>query len=212
MCEKTSCMICGKELQFVSPTHLRYEHGITMEEYRKRYPESPLISETFKHKLEKSNTKKWRDPEQRLKQSQMGFYKDPQYIQKLSRIREERWKNSDVYTNPEYIRSLSDARISFYSLPENRQKILGENNPNWRGGLSLEPYGPEFGDELKGEIKKRDNHTCQLCGVSKSLCVHHIDYDKKNNKSSNLITLCNRCNIKVNSNRSCWIKYFSGVD
>ena len=35
----------------------------------------------------------------------------------------------------------------------------------------------------------------------KILAIHHIDYNKKNNKEENLITLCRSCNVKVNFNR-----------
>lgn len=46
----------------------------------------------------------------------------------------------------------------------------------------------------------RDNHTCQLCGRTKNLVVHHIDcsgnldnYKPANNNLSNLQTLCKKC-------------------
>ena len=35
----------------------------------------------------------------------------------------------------------------------------GENNPNWRGGLSKNPYPSEFNKKLKLKIKRRDNFT-----------------------------------------------------
>ena len=39
---------------------------------------------------------------------------------------------------------------------------------------------------------------------------NHIDYDKKNCNSDNLITLCRSCHRKTNFNRENWIKYFNG--
>jgi hypothetical protein len=61
--------------------------------------------------------------------------------------------------------------------------------------------------ELREQIRKRDNYTCQLCHkVGKH--VHHINYNKKDNRKQNLITLCFKCNMKVNYNRINWIKYF----
>ena len=96
-----------------------------------------------------------------------------------------------------------------------------EKNPNWQGGVSFEPYGIEFNDKLREEIKRKDGFTCQLCGdkllyarrikinPSKNwLVVHHIDYDKQNNNPENLIALCNFCNISVNRNRENWTKHF----
>lgn len=87
----------------------------------------------------------------------------------------------------------------------------GSVTPNWRGGLSYEPYSCEFGKELKELIRAKDSYTCQLCGVSQngeSLCIHHIDYDKNNNSVENLISLCRKCHGKTNGNREFWTRLF----
>ena len=100
---------------------------------------------------------------------------------------------------------------------ETKQKISkatkGNNNPNWQGGISLEPYSFEFNSQLKELVRHRDNYICQLCGMPeceniKKLSVHHIDYNKQNCLPSNLITLCVGCNAKVNQNRDKWEIYF----
>ncbi len=106
---------------------------------------------------------------------------------------------------PESIQKMSDA-LSF------------ENNPAWLGGISFEPYSPEFNDNFKQQIRERDDYTCQLCGkheneltgYHKKHAVHHIDYDKKNSQPSNTITLCivNGCHVKTNTNREYWEDYF----
>ena len=101
---------------------------------------------------------------------------------------------------------------------------IGDKNPQWNNGISKEPYSQEWTKELKDKIKLRDNYTCQKCGFhttkprkikgkkSKNwLTVHHIDHDKKNCKEKNLITLCGRCNTKVNFSRSYWTKYFNKI-
>jgi len=82
--------------------------------------------------------------------------------------------------------------------------FAGENNPNWWGGISREPYPWEFSPELKDKIKVRDGHRCQLCECDEDLTVHHIDYDKQNCQPDNLITLCRRCNSRVNFHRHFW--------
>ena len=89
----------------------------------------------------------------------------------------------------------------------------GASHPNWKGGIGNEPYPFEFNDELKAFIRDRDNHTCQLCGVPEIECldilnVHHIDYIKEHIYKENLISLCRRCNCKVNVNRGYWESYF----
>lgn len=86
----------------------------------------------------------------------------------------------------------------------------GENHPLWRGGISLEPYAPNFDDVLKKKIRERDNYTCNRCHKWGKM-VHHIDYNKKNSDPSNLITLCVSCHMKTNYNRDYWIKYFNST-
>lgn len=95
------------------------------------------------------------------------------------------------------------------------KKIMwrGDRNPNWKDGTAYEPYNYLFNEVLKEQVRDRDNRTCQLCGVTENelhrkLSVHHIDYDKHNSASNRLISLCPRCNSRVNSNRQYWKKYF----
>lgn len=48
--EKIKCEICGKLFGIISPTHLK-THGITMHEYKKLYPNSPIVSNDVSKKL-----------------------------------------------------------------------------------------------------------------------------------------------------------------
>ena len=89
-----------------------------------------------------------------------------------------------------------------------------ELNSSWLGGKSFEPYGAEFNDELKAQIKARDNYTCQECGYKQEdleypLSIHHIDYDKHNNDPTNLISLCRSCHMQTNFRREDWTNYFN---
>jgi len=93
----------------------------------------------------------------------------------------------------------------------------GEKNPSWIDGRSYLPYSPGFTKKLKKEIKKRDNYQCQNCNMTEEehliilgfgLSIHHIDYDKKNNDKTNLITTCTWCNLRANYNRDYWINYY----
>jgi len=85
----------------------------------------------------------------------------------------------------------------------------GKINPNWRGGISFEPYSSDFSLMLKEKIKRRDGYVCKLCGKIKRLGIHHIDYNKKNNNSANLVTLCTVCNSRMNGNRESWKGFWS---
>lgn len=95
------------------------------------------------------------------------------------------------------------------------------NHWNWKGGISNNPYPPEFNSALKLKIRTRDNFTCVLCGrtereeleeLNRVLCVNHIDFNKNNCKESNLNTLCVRCNTKINREREFWINYFNNLN
>jgi len=90
---------------------------------------------------------------------------------------------------------------------------VGENNPNWKGGISREPYSFNFTSELKKLIRKRDNYRCRNCGTleedfGRNLSIHHIDYNKQNCNPTNLVTVCASCNSKANFNREYWTKYY----
>lgn len=90
---------------------------------------------------------------------------------------------------------------------------VGKNASNWKGGISFEPYSPDFNKKLKRQIRERDNHTCQECGKTKEElgyepAIHHIDYDKNNNNPNNLICLCNSCHGKTTYDRNDWTRYF----
>lgn len=104
--------------------------------------------------------------------------------------------------------------------PDWRRKIgeslKGDKNPRWRDGMSATPYAPGFGRSLKRRIRKRDNFTCQLCGVTErelgyNFSIHHADYDRSNHDEDNLHTTCKACNSRVNTNREVWLGYFIAV-
>ena len=87
----------------------------------------------------------------------------------------------------------------------------GKNNPCWQGGISFYPYSIKFNKKLKEKIRKRDNYTCQKCYKKQNgrlLDVHHIDYNKRNSKKNNLISLCKSCHTATNNNRDYWYAYF----
>ena len=105
--------------------------------------------------------------------------------------------------------------------------LRGRNNPmfgkkgklagNYINGKGYEPYNIEFTQKLKYQIRERDNFECQNCDMTEEehlivigqvLEVHHIDYNKKNCKKINLITLCKKCNLNANKNRDFWRKYY----
>jgi len=94
-----------------------------------------------------------------------------------------------------------------------RGRYIGDKSPNWKGGASFLPYPPVFNNELKQFIKNRDSNECQnsYCSdVSKTLTIHHVDYDKDNCSQFNLITLCFPCNGKAN-NKHRWRRLYRKI-
>jgi hypothetical protein len=83
------------------------------------------------------------------------------------------------------------------------------NHPNWKGGVSFEPYCQIWSDkEYKESIRERDGHRClnpECNKKSSKLRIHHINYNKKDCRPNNLITVCVSCNSKANYNRN-WHK------
>ncbi len=92
----------------------------------------------------------------------------------------------------------------------------GKLSPNWQGGKSFELYPLGWNKTFKEQIRYRDGYKCQICGCPEVECnrkldVHHIDYDKKNIKPNNLITLCISCHMTTNFNRDYWYAYFTYI-
>jgi len=91
-------------------------------------------------------------------------------------------------------------------------KMSGSGSYMWKGGISCEPYCDVWLDkDFKESIRERDNYICQNpdcwqnIGRVEQLSIHHIDYNKKNCKPSNLITVCRSCNTRANKDRE-WHK------
>jgi hypothetical protein len=166
-----------------------------------------------------------------------GYKQTKLHREKTSKIRLERKKKLGYINSPETREKLSliakNQKLSikhkkrlqegfnkkikkqgFLHDFETRQKIrnskIGEKNPNWNNGSSFEPYSVDWTETLKKSIRERDHYTCQLCGKEPAICVHHIDYNKKNCNPDNLITLCKSCHSKTNNHKSYWENFFLG--
>jgi 5-methylcytosine-specific restriction endonuclease McrA len=121
--------------------------------------------------------------------------------------------NKGKHCSEETRKKLSDANKGKHCSEEtkkkisdaNKGKLKGENNPNYKDGISLKKFKNAFGMEpeewkkLAQEIRERDNFTCQYCGKKGATDVHHIipRRIKIDNSPENLITLCRSCHIKI---------------
>lgn len=105
-------------------------------------------------------------------------------------------KHKNVYCN-------ANCMAKYYA-----ENYIGENSPSWKGGKK---HYTGYWYRQRDLVRKRDNYTCQLCGITeaewhKQLDVHHIvNYrlftDKTlANNIDNLVCLCNKCHSFIHSN------------
>lgn len=126
--------------------------------------------------------------------------------------------NNQVKINPNMIKRSKTGKFfcCFKCNGEWKSKnLVGDKVYNFLDGTSSDRYyGPRW-NFIKKEVRKRDNYTCQNCGVvpNKSLDVHHIipwrhfvkedntvNYEKANCFDligDNLISYCNKCHTKI---------------
>lgn len=181
------------------------------------------MSEKYMENYIKGRIKMWQNPEYREKQikAQTGRKCSQKTKEKMSEGRIGSHRSEK--TKQKMSKAQSKENHPFWGkhrTKETKRKISestsGEKNWNWQGGKSFEPYDAKFNEKLKRQIKERDDWTCQLCGFvdykkDGKLTVHHADYNKKNSIPESLITLCIKCNSKVNFNREYWRNYFNGT-
>lgn len=82
-----------------------------------------------------------------------------------------------------------------------------EKSPTWKGGLSFEPYTPEFNKQFKNMIRNKFHNQCFICN-SNAKGVHHINYIKEITTEQNVVLLCKPCHAKTNHNRDYWFAFF----
>jgi len=84
---------------------------------------------------------------------------------------------------------------------ENRAKMRGDKNPNYRGGICDRLLKSDW-IKIRFKILKRDTFTCQNCGKNGEevlLDVHHkIPYRIcRKDELHNLITICRSCHSRI---------------
>ena len=55
----------------------------------------------------------------------------------------------------------------------------------------------------RNEYQRHRKDSCEQCGVTETLCVHHINDDHYDNRPENLETLCNSCHMSI-TKRKWW--------
>jgi len=83
------------------------------------------------------------------------------------------------YTNIGKVFGISRARA--HQIISGYGDLLHSNNSNGWYAIIVQ------------EVKDRDGQKCQKCGSNECLVIHHIDRDDRNNRQTNLVTLCSSC-------------------
>ncbi len=208
------CLKCGKEF-LIRESRLKDGRGKFCS--RRCSSLGRFVSKEVREKLRKANIGKKLSSEHKNKMSEAhkGKKMSQEAREKMSKSakgrivsEETRRKKSETAKKNGVGKWMLGRKLS-----EETKKKISRNSANWRGGISFEPYGLEFNENLREVIRNRDRRKCQICEKTEleegiKLSVHHIDYNKNNNNPNNLISLCASCHAKTNHNREYWIKYF----
>ena len=190
------------------------------------------MSEAHIGKILSESTKK------KMSDAAIGKKKSATHSENISQAVTKVWANRSKEEKLNILKNANAARTGCVPWNKGIKQWEFRDNPNLgktfgkltrsrislaRGGTGIPyentEYGVEFDSSLKEQVRFRDNYKCQICGCSqlengKQLDVHHIDYDKKNCKISNLISLCVSCHRKTNARREYWKNYLiiGGMD
>ena len=90
-----------------------------------------------------------------------------------------------------------------------KQYMLGENSPAWNPNREevFAPYTESFYDlNYREQIMKEQNYVDPITDkkLTKRACLHHIDYNKGNDRRENLIYLNLSTHVKTNFHRGEW--------
>ncbi len=88
-----------------------------------------------------------------------------------------------------------------------RPYFKGENNPNWKGGVSRDNRMDSDYQNWSKAVKERDDYTCQMCFKrGGKLHSHHIleyfQHPKLRYKLENGTTVCKQCHLEIHSVRA----------
>ena len=174
------------------------EYKIKYNEATKKYKQYEIEYEELKKYINIEEAKKLKIKQDKYMDSQLKLYNE--YKQKPDidfkvviyiNYRSPKGKVQDKvykkYNKEQFLKILNE-----YEKIKNEKKLLEISSRIERAKMS---------ESLRHDVLKRDNSTCQLCGMSAKdgakLQVDHIIPVSKGGKTemSNLQTLCSRCNI-----------------
>lgn len=161
------CVICGEEFNQITHKHLIH-HDMTVDDYKKQFPDSPIISDELSDKL--SNRPKMLGDKNPAKR--------PEIRKKISDTVKSKWQDGA------YIKRINGMLGKFKELsPVFKEGI-------WEPNEVAERYYREFLAQFQ------DIEICNMCG-EKAINIHHIDEQRFNFLPSNLEPLCRPCHTSI---------------
>jgi hypothetical protein len=216
----------GKDNPFFGKKHTEESRSKMSESHKGVSP-----SEETRRKQSEARTGKTLSPTHRtnISASHAGKKREPfspAWIAKMSESHKGKFAGEN---HPFYGKHLSEetkAKLSLKNKGQKRSKefcnriseaIKGEGHPNWKGGISFEPYCPKFTKEFKERVRQFFGHKCVECGEPQNgvkLSVHHVNFNKKtccDNSTPLFVALCHSCHSKTGFNREYWEQHFTQI-
>lgn len=162
--KKIKCKICGKELEWINSSHLR-KHGISQEEYKRRFPHAPIIKDEISNKLSK-NAKKRQKSNSNFGfdrgKSNPGHNKSEKHLKNLKnsinrgfKNGREVWNKGETKETNENVKKYSESIEEYERTEEHRENLLEAlKSKERRKKISKAMKGREFTDEWRKKISK----------------------------------------------------------
>lgn len=184
-------------------------------EYREKMSgeNNPMKCEKNREKVRSAWTPERRENQRKIASERFGGENNP------SKRQDVRQKIRDAWT-PERIENMSGDGNPM-KCDASREKIRGENNHNWKGGITKirsrlwasAPY-----KAWRKAVFVRDGYTCQMCNIRcGNLQVHHILPVRDNYDTllifdvNNGITLCKGCHDDLKGHEYDYVQFFNAL-
>jgi hypothetical protein len=124
-----TCQFCKSEFRVITYRHVA-QHGITISEYRDRYPDSPLADAAFIHTASEISRDRWQDPEvrKRREKSLERSHQSPKRKAAVSAALKQSW-SEDRETRLAQVRD----GLNRYWTPEQRTARGEQMSELWHG-------------------------------------------------------------------------------
>jgi len=133
--EFVKCEICNEQKQQLTGSHMLCKHGITLKEYKSKFPNSKCIPNSVSKKMSENNA-----------------MKNPTTVQKIKKTKLERY-GSETYNNPKYGDDNPSKRDDVRKLIS--KKVTESYNKDPKLKINRSEIGTRYGFGDKKSFKKK---------------------------------------------------------